>query len=79
MCFLERARERLKFHSKSLSFLETPAAYLIVFKSKPFNQPFLFCKPLSHMLKHGMDSKKALQAIQIKGGEREEGMSSVAA
>lgn len=31
------------------------------------------------MLKHGMDSKKALQAIQRGGGEREEEMSSVAA
>lgn len=79
MCFFKRARERLKCHSKPLSFSETPAAYLIVFKSEPFNQPFLFCKPLSRMLKHGMDSKKALQAIQIGGGEREEGMSSVAA
>lgn len=66
-------------HSKPLSFSETPAAYLIVFKSELFNQPLVFCKPFSLKLKYGMDSKKALQAVQTTGGEREERMSSVAA
>lgn len=79
MCFFKRARERLKFHRKPLSFPETPAPYFIVFTSEPLNQPLLFCEPLSHVLKHGMDSRKALQAIRVRGGGREEGMSPGAA
>lgn len=73
MCFFKRATERLKFHRKPLSFSETPAVYFTVFTSEPLNQPLLFCEPLSHVLKHGMDSRKALQATGVRAGGREGG------